>query len=218
MHQLTTHISPETALQFDYFPYCFNTFSKIQYWCETRESLGQRFCYKAFNPHTGKWNKQKDTAYTNLVFMFRKPDGLVLEQTISLNQLTDDDILYIVSNYHVTGYQKNVIQTFLNKIKSPLITVWRDTTNDTNTNINTNDIIPLVYDLNRPIARTTAVDIDADAFNNLPSVDQARELKRLKLHTREIRAMPKEQRVMYYALQNKANPDKFTDAYIDSLT
>jgi hypothetical protein len=70
---LTGHVSPETALVIDDYPYGFHLRCKIRYWLEYRPSHGFRFMSQTTNPKkSGEvWNKPKGSTYAALGVMVR---------------------------------------------------------------------------------------------------------------------------------------------------
>lgn len=70
---LTGHVSPETALVIDDYPYGFRLRCKIRYWLEYRKGHGFRFVSQTTNPKKAGevWNKPKASTYTMLGVMVR---------------------------------------------------------------------------------------------------------------------------------------------------
>jgi hypothetical protein len=209
MLQLINHDSEDKALGFDFFPNCFGEFSKIRYWVESNKTYGQRFCYRVLDPHRNVWTKAKESKYADLVFMFQKHTGMVMEQVIHLNKLSDEEILYIVSYYHVTPFQKAAIQAFLVSVHSPVRTVWRDPENVFM------DIEPLVYDIHQASHRPQADLEIAQAV--VTSEQSARDAKRAKLHDKEALELEPARRDFYYEMLGKRNPDNIPDAQLDRM-
>jgi hypothetical protein len=72
------HISPETALVVDDYPYGFRLRCKIRYWLEHDPKKGTRFCSQTTNPKVAGevWNKPKKSTYCALGgFMFTDEQG-----------------------------------------------------------------------------------------------------------------------------------------------
>lgn len=58
------HTSEATAYLVDDYPYGFRERSQIRYWLEHKAKKGWRFVAQTKNPKTGRWNKPKESTYT----------------------------------------------------------------------------------------------------------------------------------------------------------
>jgi hypothetical protein len=209
MQQIVNALSEQSAYKFDFFPYCFGEFSKITYWVETHKKYGQRFCYRVRDPHRGVWTKEKASKYTDLVFMFQRNTGLIMEQCIDLELLSVEDILHIVEQYVVSREQKEIIQNYIAKSRIPMRTVWRAE----NTGY---DVDPLNYDITQ-VTRRAKPPVVKSSESTDPEQDEIEKL-RLKLHDPEARDLNNAQRAFYYDTMNKKNPDEYSNFTVKALS
>lgn len=58
------HTSEATAYLVADYPYGFRERTQIRYWLESKPKKGWRFVSQTLNPKTGRWNKPKESTYT----------------------------------------------------------------------------------------------------------------------------------------------------------
>ena len=85
------HVSEETALTVDDYPYGFRLRTSIRYWIETTKH-GDRFVSQTLNPKTGKWNKPKKSTYIEIAVMYRDDETGHIEWT-GLRHHSEDEFL-----------------------------------------------------------------------------------------------------------------------------
>lgn len=74
------HMSEDTALVVDDYPYGFRLRTTIRYWIETTKN-GDRFVSQTMNPKTGRWNKPKKSTYSEVMVMVRDPETGYISHT-----------------------------------------------------------------------------------------------------------------------------------------
>lgn len=230
MHQLIKHNSQETAARFDFFPYNHGHYTSMLTWVETNAKKGQRLVTRTYNPFTKSWPKPKEFPFHDLVFLFRNPyTGFTQEQQINLYTLTNEEILYIVSNYYVTPEQKATLQNHLSRVPNAIYTMWSK--HEVAENAQFVEVVPVREPISEillsyphpnnliplPAAVTPAKPVGRPPVNRESMTFSDIQKKRNNLHDKEALELAPERRDFYYNVVGKTNPDRLTDAQVEAL-
>lgn len=230
MYQLLGHESQESASRCDFFPYNYGHYTSMLTWVETKPRKGQRLMSRTYNPFSRSWPKAKESAFYDLVFLFRNPvTGFAEEQLVNLHTLTSEEVLHIVKHYYVTPQQKETLIGYLSRVPNSVYTVWAQFV--VNPGQMYVDVIPFRNPVSEMLVSYPHPNVQIPAPEPIgpsrspgrPPMDRSTvglsevQKKRNSLHDKEALDIAPERRDFYYELQGKFNPDRYTEAQIQGM-